>query len=223
MFLLYVKEKIFSVYINLPTIEKKLQKRAKDLVYNSKILSYIEQGGRYLDVGSGMAHISEQLVIEKKIDIVAYEPNLKPCKKIVGRKKYHKGKIFYIKGFGENLPFKNQKFEGVMLFFVLHHVSNSKELKIFDEVQRVIKPGGYIFIVEDTPENEKERMINEEWDRKINLESKDEKHYYKNNNEWLNFFKKKGFQVIDKSYFEDIISKKSDSVIRHNCYIIKKN
>jgi ubiquinone/menaquinone biosynthesis C-methylase UbiE len=51
----------------------------------------------------------------------------------------------------ENLPFKNEVFDRVIMLEVLQHVSNKK--KALEEMKRVLKPGGMVLI--QTAEYEK--------------------------------------------------------------------
>lgn len=211
----------FNFFFKSSLFDKKLQKRAIELIKITKVLDHVKQGGTYLDIGSGTGHICEQLAKEKKLNIFALEPKLIPSNQILKRLKNKEEKISFLKGLGEQLPFKNQRFDGIFLFFIFHHVSSIIESKIFNEIQQVTKPDGLLFIVEDTPENEEERIENEKWDRRINLEPRNEKHYYKSNSQWLEIFQKNGYSIVEKSYFEDKTSK--GCPIRHWSYILKKN
>jgi len=216
-----IKKLILNFFFDSLLFDKKFQKRAIDLINKTKVLDYTKEGNTYLDIGSGTGHICEQLAKEKKLKLIALEPKSKPSSQILKRLNDKEEKIIFLKGLGEQLPFKNQRFDGIFLFFVLHHVSSAIESKIFNEIQRVIKPDGLLFIVEDTPENEEERNKNEKWDRRINLEPRNEKHYYKSNIQWLEFFKKNGYSIVEKSYFEGKTFK--GYPIRHWSYILKKN
>jgi ubiquinone/menaquinone biosynthesis C-methylase UbiE len=216
-----IKKLILYFFFDSLIFNKKFQKRAIDLINKTKILDYIKEGNTYLDIGSGTGHICEQLAKEKKLKLIALEPKSKPSNKILKRLKGNYEKILLIKGLGEQLPFKNQRFDGIFLFFVLHHVPSAIESKIFNEIERVIKPDGLLLIVEDTPENEEERIINEKWDRWINVEPRAEKHYYKNNNQWLELFQKNGYSIIEKNYFEG--KRFKGYPIKHSSYILKKN
>ena len=63
-------------------------------------------------------------------------------------KEYHKGNnhLNFLPADATDLPFKNSEFDLVLSFMVMHHISNWK--KAFEEIDRVLKPGG-IFIIRD--------------------------------------------------------------------------
>ena len=61
-------------------------------------------------------------------------------------KKSLQGKLEFIQGDSENLPFENDFFDAVMVSF---GVRNFKDLnKGLKEIKRVLKPGGGIYILE---------------------------------------------------------------------------
>lgn len=58
-------------------------------------------------------------------------------------------KINFKKFDGKRIPFKNKTFDTIVMFGVLEHVTEDKiitESYFLNEVKRVLKPGGYIFI-----------------------------------------------------------------------------
>jgi SAM-dependent methyltransferase len=61
-------------------------------------------------------------------------------------KKAHKGKdINFVSGNGEKLPFKDNTFDYVIFFDYLEHIE--KPQKSMNEMQRVLKKGGYIYFI----------------------------------------------------------------------------
>lgn len=51
----------------------------------------------------------------------------------------------FVRGVGEYLPFPSQSFDAILSFWSLNHASNPK--MVFDEVARVLRPGGKFLIV----------------------------------------------------------------------------
>ncbi len=57
---------------------------------------------------------------------------------------------------GEILPFEDNAYDIVILFFVLHHLDDAKQKALLSEIRRVAKK--HVFIAEDTPRNFLERL-----------------------------------------------------------------
>jgi len=47
-----------------------------------------------------------------------------------------------------NLPYEDNYFSKILSSLVIHHISSENKLIIFDELIRVLKPGGEIFILD---------------------------------------------------------------------------
>jgi len=222
---LSLKEKILHILAEISFADKIAQQRAIDIVGRSKVGEYLKPGGIYLDIGTGFGHIVEQVIQEnhyKGIIFLALDPIWRPLRKVQNRLiKKANVHILFIKGVGQQLPIKNKSLDGVLLFFVLHHVTPEEGIEILNEIKRVLKDDGLLFLVEDTPENEQERKRNAKWDRRINFESKDKKHNYRNNEEWLEFIKNSGYKLIDQTYFEYSLPKLDKSLIHHWSYILQ--
>jgi len=57
--------------------------------------------------------------------------------------------VLLLRGAGEALPFSGGLFDAVALSGVIHHLISPDD--VFHEIQRVLKPGGYLFILEGNP------------------------------------------------------------------------
>ncbi len=125
-----------------------MDKQAKE--YRKKVLGYIKKElkskeGNFLDVGCG--NCSEDIFFLKwgldvyGVDIYQHEN----AKKILGNK-FRKGSIL-------DIPFKDNYFDYVYAHDVLHHVDEEKQrfakhVAAIEEMKRVCKKGGTIFILE---------------------------------------------------------------------------
>jgi ubiquinone/menaquinone biosynthesis C-methylase UbiE len=96
--------------------------------------------GRLLDVGGGTGRGASALRDNAKEVIVA-DPSLGMLRFAVSKTGLH-----VIAGFSEQLPFKNDSFQRVIMVDALHHVVDKKETA--RELVRVLKPGGLIVIEE---------------------------------------------------------------------------
>ena len=120
--------------------------RASELKTN--LISEIKKGDKVLDIGCGNA-----LMLPFILDKGAYYAGIDISEKLIkiASEKYteeiKQGKAELVVGQAANLPFKDNEFDFVISFAVLHHIP-SKELreKFFREIKRVSKPNAKIKI-----------------------------------------------------------------------------
>lgn len=140
--------------------DKSLAQRAEEIVPQTKILDHLKPGGIYLDVGAGLGHIIEKILKERgqeNIKFISSDPirfPANPVKKRVNQN--YPGQALFIKAEAEHLPIAPNSLDGISLFFVLHHIPQNQHAAILEEIQKSLKTGGYLFLVEDTPEGEEE-------------------------------------------------------------------
>ena len=97
-------------------------------IFHNYLLKEIEISGKTIDLGSG-THSSYHNFIKKKEVELFYADKF-----------HNKEKNFYKIDLEETLNLDNQSFDTVLLFNVLEHVQNHKNL--ISEIYRVLKPGG---------------------------------------------------------------------------------
>ena len=100
-----------------------------------------------LDLGCGTGDIISNIIKSKKIlKFQAYlvDPNIKMIEE--GKKKLKQNNLIWLSSYGENLPFKNNKFDLVTMAFSLRNVENIK--KTLNEVNRVLKKNGQFICLE---------------------------------------------------------------------------
>jgi SAM-dependent methyltransferase len=56
-----------------------------------------------------------------------------------------------VQGVGHDMPFEDNKFQTVVAKRVIHHFDPELREEFFEEVERVLKPGGKLIILEGTP------------------------------------------------------------------------
>lgn len=111
---------------------------------SSKFVSYIEKevsikNKKILDVGCGQGALS-YILTKEKAKAFAVDNSEKALKEA---KKLCKG-VNFIKSKSEKLPYRDNFFDMVVLFYVLEHVNNLKDT--LKECKRVLKKGGYLCI-----------------------------------------------------------------------------
>ena len=100
-----------------------------------------------LDLGCGTGDIISNIIKSKKnLKFQAYlvDPNIKMIEE--GKKKLKQKNLIWLSSYGENLPFKNNKFDLVTMAFSLRNVENIK--KTLNEINRVLKKNGQFICLE---------------------------------------------------------------------------
>jgi hypothetical protein len=78
-----------------------------------------------------------------------------------------------------------------------------------------LKPDGIIFVAEDLVDNEQEQRVTESIDRRLNLEIAEGPHEYRSADDWKEFFRGYGFEMIREREV------KPDKV-RHGFFALKR-
>jgi SAM-dependent methyltransferase len=113
------------------------------------ILKDVELGDHLLEVGPGPGRTTEWLK-EKVPQVTAVEIDPVLADKLKGRMANTNVKV--VQADATDMPFGDAEFSGAVCFTMLHHVP-SEELqdKLFAEVCRVLKPGGFYIGSDSTP------------------------------------------------------------------------
>lgn len=104
------------------------------------------RGLRVLDLGCGTGHLS--LLMEQHNTVVSYDPALQGVRTTRARRKTRGGCIV---GGGEQLPFRDESFDCVLLIDVLEHIRG--DVQVAAEIRRVLRPGGQVLCM--VPENQR--------------------------------------------------------------------
>jgi|GEM_PF-6017552 len=213
-----------------PVVDRISEARAADVIEKSKIRDHLKDGGTYLDIGTGIGHIVEQLVREdddKQVRFLALDPLWKPLGRVRKREAARAEaageapRLQFMKAVGEALPITDNALDGASLFFVLHHVPPQYEQTIFSEIRRVLKNDGMLFLIEDTPQDDDARERNGKWCKRLNFESSEDRHFYRNRDEWRAFAEREGFELVDEAEFSSE-GRKSEGTIEHGSFILRK-
>lgn len=164
----------------------------------SQVENYCKKGSRILDLGCGTGLLSMQLAsLGFRVDGVDVEHNSETikafkkknglqCEIWVDLKNNSVSLQFYD---GINLPFDNKSFDAVMAHAVVEHIPLNTINCVFQEIQRVLKPGGY-FLIFRTP---RKQAIMEYAARFMHLGSHD---VLMDEQELVSLLKTNGFEVI---------------------------
>lgn len=228
-----LKQKILHALSELSFIDNALAKRAEYFVRDSEIENFFKKDGSYLDIGIGKGHIVERIITDlaaagnpvreyKGIDVAdkplrAVEKRVAHILKKTNPQLNEKNPFGFQWASGEYLPFRNQTFDGVSCIFCLHHTNEKIIAKALEEAKRVIKKDGRIFIVEDLAGTAEEKSRVEEIDRRLNFETKHEKHYYKSDVEWKKYFTAHELKILHVKFFS---SRHHGLTVQHALYVL---
>lgn len=140
-------------------------KRAQWFDNNFNVQQWLENDPLVLDIGSGVGDITK--ILQKYTS-----------QRVIGldiedfRRSENRATSFFdfLRGDCNCLPFQNNVFDVVTLFWTLHHIS--KPINVLNEVNRVLKPSGQLIILEDlVDENSStKKIITQLYDKIVNLE-----------------------------------------------------
>lgn len=228
-----------------PLVDRFLIKRAEWIFNSTNIEHYLKKDSIYLDIGSGKGHVAELIEdsMEKKgkpIKIIPIDIAYRPARKVQDRtSKKQNDRVNtksanptnFIIADARDLPFISEMFNGVSLFFVLHHMSKEGIFKTLKEVIRVMEKDqdSRIFILEDLVETSKDKKRTEIHDRILNVELGKEEHNYKSGQEWEEYFNNLGLEVVKKICFcspkrldpIDYLTRSLLGPVKHGFFVLK--
>ncbi len=114
--------------------------------------AHLGPGSRILDLGCGTATLTI-LVKQKHPDTrVAGIDGDKSVLAIARAKaEQQQAKIMLYQGLADELPYADSSFHRVLSSLVLHHLTSDDRQRALDEVLRILKPGGELFIIDFAP------------------------------------------------------------------------
>ena len=176
------------------------EKRAQYHLEQTEIGEFIVSGGAYLDLGCGKGYIRRRLEqLKPGVHVFGCDIADRPTRRI-----RQSSSATFATADGLNLPFPDATFDGVSLFFVLHHVPFEEQENIVEESIRVVKDSGYIFVAEDTvdPDDVKQMEITRRADRRFNPTfGLNRPNDYRSSEDWRTMFNRNNLTVIrEKGY-----------------------
>ena len=118
-----------------------------------------------VDVGCGSLTFSN-ILAEQGARVLAIDPD--PIQAELNRKNETHDDITFVESSAEKIPTEDQSMDAVFFSYSLHHIPIDLHDAVFSECQRVLKPGGFVYIIEpiDCPFNRVMKLFhNEEVER----------------------------------------------------------
>ncbi|MFK7992971.1 MAG: class I SAM-dependent methyltransferase [Granulosicoccus sp.] len=124
---------------------------------------FLAVDGQFLiDAGCGNMHLSRSLA-ERGANVLAIDPD-----PVQARKNLQADTIANV-GFAqtgaEAVPVESKSVDGVLFPYSLHHIPSDKYAAVFEEIHRILKPGGYVYAIEPVASgdlNEVMRLFHDE-------------------------------------------------------------
>lgn len=110
---------------------------------------YIPHKGTVLDLGSGRGHMSYILAdLGMKVIGLDYVQELTEKNNQFAKEHEYAGRVAFKTGDILNIPFQEESFDAVIDIGTLQHIHPTEWQKYSEEIFRVLKPGGFILLVE---------------------------------------------------------------------------
>lgn len=206
----------------LPPVDSFLQKRAEwmvkeagiqeklanKIVYADKLAGKVEKGLDIACLGAGKAHEADEIdQLLPGSHIVMIDPHDYMSAPVDKRLRTLAHNAEYAEASLDATSLQNiedRSLDAVTLFFVLHHLTEQEQAQTLQEVQRVLKDDGYVFIAEDIVEGDEAKKVAVRIDRTMNAEvASVTPQNYLGKQELIDLFHEHGFEVdsekIDKS------------------------
>jgi SAM-dependent methyltransferase len=117
----------------------------------------LQDGGRFLDFGAGVGasvpFFCKHLPAAK---LTCVDVSLRSLELGVAR---HGADANFVAFDGVSLPFADAAFDGALAACVFHHIGANDHERLFAEIRRVVRPGGYVMIYEHNPLNPLTRRV----------------------------------------------------------------
>jgi len=130
------------------------QGREKAIRQMTVEMAGIKPGDRVLEIGCGTGSLTLQAKMQAGPDGKVCGIDAAPEMVAVAQTKVEKAgiDIEFKQGFLQEIPYPDQNFDQVLCSFMIFHTSEKVRVKGFAEIDRVLKPGGRIFILDaNTP------------------------------------------------------------------------
>ena len=128
-------------------------------ILSSKIIEYggISANCNVLDVGCGTGRFTLQLSTIKRALFCGLEPSTEMLRQAVAKDKSRT--ILWIRGDGQQPPFRDSVFDCVYMTMVLHHIDNKE--KALGEIYRIVKKGGNCVVMTTSHSRIRKHVLND--------------------------------------------------------------
>jgi len=210
----------FATMMRWGWMDTVLRQRARDILRRSGLSRHLPAEGLLLDLGAGTGHLSEAVMRRMPgRRCVAVDGAYAPPARLAARMRRRDFQA--LSGDGARLPFADGCFDAAWIGFVLHHMPEASQERVLAEAARVLRPGGVLVLLEDTPATERERRTTLAADRRLNIEPASAPHHYRSPAAWRALLPTLGYVVDEEVPFTRLFPPATLRRVWHRAFVCR--
>ncbi len=107
----------------------------------------LDPESRILEIGCGSGRWCQRLRLRGQRSVVGLDIGQR---QLAANRRHYGAAPWFVAGIGSRLPFRDASQELVYTVAVLHHLPREQQGQALDEIRRVLRPGGALFVLEST-------------------------------------------------------------------------